>query len=127
MSMTLNPGTAKQSVLMNVPKYDFDYEKATNLSKWVKVTPSETEKLSCTYDPKLAQELPALRKLPLHYVTWGDGSSDETGGPDDPHCGPRHHGAHLLRCSCLLPLPGLEGTGPHAPSLHHCPCGAPGE
>jgi hypothetical protein len=25
----------------------------------------------------LAQELPILRKAPSHYVTWGDGSSDE--------------------------------------------------
>jgi len=77
MTITLNPGTANQSVLMNVPKYDFNNQKATNLSKWVKVTPGETVKVSCTYDPKLAQELPALRKLPPHYVTWGDGSSDE--------------------------------------------------
>jgi len=34
------PGTAKQSVLMNVPKYDFNYQKAINLKKWVKVTPA---------------------------------------------------------------------------------------
>ena len=77
MRITLNPGTARQSTLMNVPKYDFNHQKATNLWKWVKVTPGETVKLTCTYDPKLAQELPALRKLPPHYVTWGDGSSDE--------------------------------------------------
>ena len=77
MRITLNPGTARQSTLMNVPRYDFNYQKATNLWKWVKVTPGETVKLTCTYDPKLAQELPTLRKLPPHYVTWGDGSSDE--------------------------------------------------
>jgi hypothetical protein len=33
--------------------------------------------VSCTYNPQLAQEIPALRKLPPHFVTWGDGSSDE--------------------------------------------------
>ena len=38
------------------------------------VTPSS---VTCTYDPTLAQELPQLRKLPPHFVTWGDGSSDE--------------------------------------------------
>ena len=77
MKITLNPGTSKSSVLMNVPKYNFDYQKAYNLKKWVKVTPGETVKVSCTYNPRLAQELPALRKLPPHYITWGDGSSDE--------------------------------------------------
>lgn len=77
ISITLNPGTAKQMRLMNVPKYDFNYQKAINLAKWVKVTPGETVKVTCSYDPRLAQELPALRKLPPHYITWGDGSSDE--------------------------------------------------
>jgi len=77
MKITLNPGTPKASVLMNVPKYDFNYQKAYNLKTWVKVTPGESVKVSCTYDPKLAQELPALRKLAPHYITWGDGSSDE--------------------------------------------------
>jgi hypothetical protein len=43
----------------------------------VKVTPGETVKVSCTYVPKHAQELPALQKLPPHSVAWGDGSSDE--------------------------------------------------
>ena len=77
MKITLNPGTSKASDLMNVAKYDFNYQKAVNLKTWVKVTPGESVKVSCTYDPRLAQELPALRKLPPHYVTWGDGSSDE--------------------------------------------------
>jgi hypothetical protein len=77
MSITLNPGTKQSSVLMNVPRYDFNYQRAYNLAKWVKVTPGETVKVSCTYDPRLAQELPALRKLPPHFITWGDGSSDE--------------------------------------------------
>ena len=39
--------------------------------------PGDTVQFTCTYDPTLAQELPALRKAPPHFVTWGDGSSDE--------------------------------------------------
>ncbi len=77
MRMTLDTGTAKPRVLMDTPHYNFDYQKATNLSKWVKVTAGETITVSCTYNPRLAQQLPALRKLPPHYITWGDGSSDE--------------------------------------------------
>ena len=68
MKITLNPGTPKASVVMNVPKYDFNYQKAINLKTWVKVTPGESVKVTCTYDPRLAQELPALRKLPPHYI-----------------------------------------------------------
>ena len=33
--------------------------------------------ITCAYDPTLAQKLPILRKAPSHFVTWGDGSSDE--------------------------------------------------
>ncbi len=39
--------------------------------------PGDKIQVTCTYDPTLAQELPTLRKLPPHFVTWGDGSSDE--------------------------------------------------
>ena len=41
------------------------------------VTPGDTVQVQCTYNPALAQELPLLRKVPPHFVTWGDGSSDE--------------------------------------------------
>ncbi|MEI7860607.1 MAG: hypothetical protein WCI26_12355, partial [Acidimicrobiales bacterium] len=41
------------------------------------VAPGDTLKVSCTYNPALAQELPQLRKLAPHFVTWGDGTSDE--------------------------------------------------
>jgi len=37
----------------------------------------EPVQMTCTYDPKLRQELPQLRKQPARFVIWGDGSSDE--------------------------------------------------
>jgi hypothetical protein len=77
MKIVLNPGTPKAQVVMNTPHYNFDYQKANNIKPWVKVSPGETVQVSCTYNPKLQQELPALRKLPPHFTTWGDGSSDE--------------------------------------------------
>jgi hypothetical protein len=76
-SMTLNPGTSQAQTIMNVPAYNFDYQRAYDQKNWVKVTPGESIKVSCTYDPTLAQKLPQLRKLPPHFITWGDGSSDE--------------------------------------------------
>ncbi len=60
-----------------MPNYDFNYQRSYDLKKWVKVVPGDTVQVTCTYDPTLAQELPALRKAPPHFVTWGDGSSDE--------------------------------------------------
>ena len=77
MKIELNPGTQQAQTVLNVPDYNFHYQHATNLKKWIKVTPGETVKVSCNYNPQLGQELPALRKVAPHFVTWGDGSSDE--------------------------------------------------
>ncbi len=60
-----------------VPDYNFHYQKAYNLKTPVPVSAGEKLQVTCTYDPTLAQELPILRKAPSHFVTWGDGSSDE--------------------------------------------------
>ena len=76
-TLTLNPGTPRADTIMDVPDYNFHYQRAYNLKNWVKVTAGESVQVSCTYNPSLAQELPALRSLPPHFITWGDGSSDE--------------------------------------------------
>ena len=75
--MVLNPGTPEAKTILNVPNYNFHYQRAYNLKTPVKVMPGDKIQVTCTYDPTLAQELPTLRKLPPHFVTWGDGSSDE--------------------------------------------------
>jgi hypothetical protein len=91
--MALNPGTSKAKTILNVPNYNFDDQKAYNLRSPVTLKPGDKIGVSCTYDPTLAQELPILRKDPPHFVTWGDGSTDEmctglgwyTASPPDPN------------------------------------------
>jgi hypothetical protein len=75
--LVLNPGTPEAQTVLNVPDYNFHYQKAYNLAKPVHVTAGEPLQVTCTYDPTLGQELPILRKTPPHFVTWGDGSTDE--------------------------------------------------
>jgi hypothetical protein len=75
--MVLNPGTPEARTVLNVPNYDFHDQRSYNLSTPIPVTAGERVQVSCTYDPTLAQELPILRKAPPHFVTWGDGSTDE--------------------------------------------------
>jgi len=77
MRITLDPGTPQAKILMNTPHYNFDDQRANNPSKWIRVKAGQSVEVSCHYNPRLAQKLPALRKLPPHYITWGDGSSDE--------------------------------------------------
>jgi len=76
-SLVLDPGTPKQQTILSVPHYDFHNQKAYNLGTPIRVSAGDSVQATCTYDPTLAQELPALRKVPPHFVTWGNGSSDE--------------------------------------------------
>lgn len=75
--MVLNPGTPEAKTILDVPNYNFHYQKAYNLATPIPVTKGEPIQVTCSYDPTLAQELPTLRKVAPHFVTWGDGSSDE--------------------------------------------------
>ena len=76
-TLVLDPGTPQAETVLSVPDYNFHYQKAYNLSTPIAVHAGEQLQVNCTYDPTLAQELPALRSSPSHFVTWGDGSSDE--------------------------------------------------
>jgi hypothetical protein len=76
-TMVLNPGTPEAKTVLNVPDYNFHDQRSYNLAKPVAVSAGEPVQVTCTYNPKLAQELPILRKAPPHFVTWGDGSTDE--------------------------------------------------
>jgi hypothetical protein len=76
-TMVLHPGTPEAKTVLNVPNYNFDYQRSYNLATPVPVTAGEPIQINCHYDPTLAQELPLLRKAPPHFVTWGDGSTDE--------------------------------------------------
>jgi hypothetical protein len=93
LQLVLNPGTPRAKTILNVPNYNFNYQKAYNLSVPVPIRSGDSIQVSCTYDPTLEQELPQLRKVPPHFVTWGDGSSDEmctglawySASPPDPN------------------------------------------
>jgi hypothetical protein len=76
-TMVLNPGTPEAKTILDVRSYNFHDQKSYNLSAPVPVTAGEPVQVTCTYNPALAQELPILRKAPPHFVTWGDGSTDE--------------------------------------------------
>ena len=75
--VTLHPGTPTARVLVDVAHYNFDDQRFYNLKTPVVTHPGDTLGVSCTYDPKLRQELPQLRKQPPRFIVWGDGSSDE--------------------------------------------------
>jgi hypothetical protein len=76
-TMTLNPGTPRAKTVLEVPDYNFHDQRSYNLASPIPVSAGEPVEVTCNYNPTLAQELPILRKAPPHFVTWGDGSTDE--------------------------------------------------
>jgi hypothetical protein len=76
MKIVLDPGTAKQRTLLDVTNYDFNYQRSYEIAP-VTVGGDDSLQVTCTYNPRLRQQLPQLRRLPPRFVTWGDGSSDE--------------------------------------------------
>ena len=77
MKVVLNPGTPNAKTLLDVPNYNFDYQRSYNLSVPVTAPAGSRMQVTCSFDPTLRQKLPQLRTLPPRFVTWGDGSSDE--------------------------------------------------
>jgi hypothetical protein len=77
MRVTLNPGTSQAKLLLNVPNYDFNYQRAYNMKTPVLVHPGDKIGVSCTYNPALRQEIPYTRNLAPQFITWGWGSADE--------------------------------------------------
>jgi hypothetical protein len=76
-TMVLNPGTPEAKTVLDVGSYNFHDQRSYNLATPIAVTAGEPVQITCTYNPTLAQQLPILRKAPPHFVTWGDGSTDE--------------------------------------------------
>jgi hypothetical protein len=77
ISVTLNPGTARQRTLLNRKVWDFDNQRATALKHPVTVRPGDTLRVTCTHDAALRSMLPQLADRPPRYVMWGEGTSDE--------------------------------------------------
>ncbi len=77
LKLIANPGTPREKVILDRPSYNFDDQSATVLKTQIQLKVGDTVRVICTFNPKLRQQLPQLKKLPAKYVTWGEGSSDE--------------------------------------------------
>lgn len=65
------------TVLLNDASWNFDNQRAYDLTPAVPVVAGDKLIVSCSYNPSLRALLPQTSALPPRYITWGDGSSDE--------------------------------------------------
>jgi hypothetical protein len=75
--MGANLGTARARTLLDVPSFDFDDQTLQPLPTPAESHPGDTLRVAGTHDATPRRLLPALSKLPPHYVVWGDGSGDQ--------------------------------------------------
>ena len=75
--VTLNPGTPRERVLLDVPVWNFDDQGAKSLRKPAKIKPGDVLRVTCRHDQALRDDVPALEDAPERYVVWGEGTTDE--------------------------------------------------
>jgi len=76
--MYLKKKDGSKVCLLNIPRWDFDWQIMYSLNKTVKFEPGDSIGLSCTWD-NTPEKQPTKdgKKLPPRDVKWGDGSTDE--------------------------------------------------
>ena len=70
--MTLNPGDDDEVVLLDIPKWDFDWQLNYYPVEDIDLSPSDIVRVECSWDRSLRD--PTLEPS---YVLWADGTNDE--------------------------------------------------
>jgi polyisoprenoid-binding protein YceI len=69
--MTLNPDTPREKVLIDIPKWNFDWQLNYTPTEDIRIERGDVVRVTCTWDRSLI-DMPEPR-----YITWSDGTVDE--------------------------------------------------
>ncbi len=69
--LTLDPGTPKQKVLLDIPVWNFDWQMNYPLASSIHVTTNDTIEMSCSWDRSLDPNRPPK------YIVFAEGTEDE--------------------------------------------------
>lgn len=70
--MTLNPGRAEEQILLDIPKWDFDWQYNYEPAEEIIVRMGDTLRIECSWDRAL--QAPGTEPS---YILWADGTNDE--------------------------------------------------
>ena len=75
--LTLNPGTPRAKVLLDIPHWDFHWQNAYTLASPVKAQPGDVVRVTCHY--QVHKRMMGGHGIPStpRYVLWGEGTTDE--------------------------------------------------
>jgi len=76
ITITANPGTAREKVLLHIPVWNFDDQGADPIPP-VHLKVGDTVRVTCHHVQWLRDQLPSFEGQPDRYVLWGEGTTDE--------------------------------------------------
>ena len=75
--VTLNPGTPREKVVLDIPRWDFHWQASYLLQAPIVAEAGDVLRVTCTHDASLrAEATNAVARKP-RYVLWGEGTTDE--------------------------------------------------
>jgi hypothetical protein len=73
----LNPGTARRTVLLDIPRWDFHWQAAYALAVPVRARAGDVLRVTCRHDASLRAGLSSAAARTPRYTLWGEGTTDE--------------------------------------------------
>ena len=77
IKLTLNPGTDRERVLLNIKNWDFNNQRTRPLDRPATMRPGDVLRVTCTHDQARRDGVAELESRPERYVVWGEGTTDE--------------------------------------------------
>ncbi len=75
--VTLNPGTPRERLLLEIPHWDFHWQASYQLARAVTAAPGDVVRVTCTHDQRLRRNGATPVARAPRYVLWGEGTTDE--------------------------------------------------
>lgn len=75
--VTLNPGTPRERLLLEIPHWDFHWQASYQLARAVTAAPGDVVRITCTHDQRLRRNGATPVARAPRYVLWGEGTTDE--------------------------------------------------
>lgn len=77
ITITLNPGTAQANTLLDIPRWDFDWQGQYWFREPIPIRSGDVVRITCIYDNSGPVPGSDGDLLPPRYITWGEGATDE--------------------------------------------------
>ena len=77
ITISLNPGTAQAETLLDIPRWDFQWQGQYWFKEPVRIRSGDEVRITCVYDNSGTIPGPDGQPLPPRYMTWGERTTDE--------------------------------------------------